>query len=876
MSVALIDTLFDRAEIGKQDSDFSYFFDLLLLGEALSKTIVVAMLSGIDQDVTGHRYRLGHKLVRANGLGDWAEVLNDALSGPASQYLIDDAQPERMELTRNCSEGEWQYNCVSALKRALDALDIEAETVPRRSDMKRWFRLFVTLRNKTRGHGATRPYTTGQAAVHLYDSVRILYDNCHLFQRQWAYLHRNISGKYRVTSISQTSDLFDHLKRESTHSLDNGVYVHFGSPRFIPLIISDPEISDFFLPNGGFNDKNFELLSYSTDDKLSLDSTPYLSEPGGLIGSETQGHGSLLPKGNCFTNVPDPTTDYVARAALENDLFELLMDDRHPVITLQGAGGVGKTSATIQVINRLYQERRFELMVWFSARDIDLLPSGPRMVRPGVLSPDDVSSQYAAFVLPEHEITDRNFKAKEYFQEQLQSSDGGSCLFVFDNFETVQNPVEMFTWLEYFIRPPNKILITTRLRDFKGDYPLEVQGMTEPEARTLIEQTSSQLHITHLMSRENVDDVISESGGHPYVIKILLGEVANEKRFRSPRQVVAGSEEILTALFERTFKALSPCGQRMFMTLAGWNSAVPRIALEAVLIRSTEERSEVGKAIESLLHYSLAESRIAEVDGQEFMSLPLAASAFGKQQLQINVLKSAIQADVQILQMFSPSSIADVNLNISKGIESCIRRVSDRIDRGAQFSEYAPIVEMVCRNYNPGWLLLAQWRLERGTDEDIRESISNIESFLQRDQNGPDSARAWNMLARARFRLQDHLGEIHAFVERAQFDTVPFYDVSNTANLLNRRYLELDLEVDGKRQLAQRLLDRLEARISEAKPDDLSRMAWLALHLSREDKATEFTVMGLSSDPDNQHCLRIAERMGISESLWATADVALD
>ena len=781
-----------------------------------------------------------------------------------------------MEFTRNCSEGEWQFDCVSALKSALEALDIESETVPSRSDIKRWFRLFVTLRNKTRGHGATRPHSTGQASVHLHHSLRTLYDNCHLFQREWAYLYRNISGKYRVTSISLDSNQFAHLRQESTHSLDDGVYIHLGSPRLVQLMVSDAELSDFFLPNGGFSDKNFELLSYATDNKQPADSTPYLTEPGGLIGSETQGHGLLLSRGNCFTNVPDPATDYVARTTLENDLFDLLVDDRHPVITLQGAGGVGKTSATIQVINRLYENDRFELIVWFSARDIDLLPSGPRMVRPGVLSPDDVSIQYGAFVLPANQVTDRDFKPKEYFQEQLQRSDGGSCLFVFDNFETVQNPVEMFNWLEYFIRSPNKILITTRLRDFKGDYPLEVQGMTEPEARTLIEQTSSQLNIAHLLSRDNIDEVVTESGGHPYVIKILLGEVANEKRFRSPRQVVAGSEEILTALFERTFKALSPCGQRMFMTLAGWNSAVPRIALEAVLIRSTEERSEVGKAIESLLHYSLVESRIAEADGQEFVSLPLAASAFGKQQLQINVLKSAIQADVQILQMFSPSSIADVNLNISKGIESCIRRISERIDRGEQFSEYAPIVEMVCRNYNPGWLLLAQWRLERGTDEDIQEAIANIESFLQRDQNGPDSARAWNMLARARFRLQDYLGEIHAFVERAQFDAVPFYDVSNTANFLNRRYLELDLEVDGKRQLAQRLLERLEARISEAKPDDLSRMAWLALHLLQEDKAKEFTIKGLSADPDNQHCLGIAERMGINEQLWAAGEVPLN
>ena len=388
--------------------------------------------------------------------------------------------------------------------------------------------------------------------------------------------------------------------------------------------------------------------------------------------------------------------------------------------------------------------------------------------------------------------------------------------------------------------------------------------MTDAESRLLIDRTASNLRIKHLLQPNHISEIVTQSGGHPYVIKILLGEIADKKQFRSPRHVVAGSGDILTALFERTFKALSPCGQRIFMTLAGWNSAIPRIALEAVLIRSTEERAEVENGIEALLHYSLAEARIAD-DGQEFISLPLAASAFGKQQLQVNVLKSAIQADIQILQMFSPSSITDINLNLSKGLESCVRNISNRIDRGEEFEDYRPIIEMVCRAYNPGWLLLAKWRMERGTEVDLQEAIEYIRLFLQSDENGPDSARAWHMLGNAYHRRQDHLGEIHAFVERAQFESVPFYDVSNTANLLNRRYTELALPVDAKRQLAQTMLDRLEARISEAKADDLSRMAWLAIHLVQTDKAQEFAFRGLSMEPGNEHCLNIADRLVILE-----------
>lgn len=858
----LLDQLFERVAIDKQESDFAFFWALLIAGEAIAKTTVLGMLAAIDEDTQRNRYRLVHKLVRANGLGDWSDVIEDALSGPPSQYLVGDAQLEREQLTKLCTQEEWQYEAVACLKKALESLGIDSEDVRQRTDMKRWFRLFATLRNKTRGHGATRPGEIADAAVFLSKSLSAIYKNFHLFERPWVYLYRNLSGKYRVTTLGNTAEEFDYLKRETTYSYDNGVYIHFGSPRFVPLLVSDPELSDFFLPNGGFNEKTFSLLSYVTDDNKHGDSSPYLVQPDVQI-SETHGYGELVPRGICFSNAPAPAKDYVHRKLLEQELFELLMDDRHPVVTLQGAGGVGKTSSTLQVIEKLYDEDRYEMIVWFSARDIDLLSVGPRTVRPGVLSPDDIANQYSALVLSHQHTIRKEFDRKDFFQNQLSKSDGGTCLFVFDNFETVQNPVEMFTWIERFVRVPNKVLITTRLRDFRGDFPLEVHGMTDREARTLIEQTASSLGIKKFLSEGNISDVIRQSGGHPYVIKILLGEVADTKRFGSIRRVVASSDDILTALFDRTFKALSPCGQRAFLTLAAWNSAVPKVALEAVLIHSTDERVEVEKGVDSLLHFSLAETRIAPEDDQEFITLPLAASEFGKKQLQTNILKSAIQADVQILQMFNPNTISDVNLNLKVGLERFIRNVSNRIDKGEDFADYEPILSMVSRAYNPGWLLLARWHLERNTETDVDRAIDEIQAFLQNDQTGPDSADAWQMLGRAYYRKQDRLGEINAYVERAQHISVPFYDVSNTANLLNRNYRYLALEPAAKRLLAQRLLNVLEKRIQEAQPDDLSRMAWLALHLSQNETATEFVRKGLIEDPDNEHCLSIADRLGL-------------
>ena len=116
MSNRLIERLFERAENDKNDSDFAYFFALLLAAEALAKTAVLGVLAAIEDDTESNRYRLTYQLVRADGLGDWGEAIEDALSGPASQYLAPGAREDRVQLTRLCAAGEWQHEAVSSLK----------------------------------------------------------------------------------------------------------------------------------------------------------------------------------------------------------------------------------------------------------------------------------------------------------------------------------------------------------------------------------------------------------------------------------------------------------------------------------------------------------------------------------------------------------------------------------------------------------------------------------------------------------------------------------------------------------------------------------------------------------------------------------------
>jgi len=866
MNHKIISQILTRAENAKSESDFTYFFDLLLAAEAIAKTIILSMLAAIGDDKDRNRYRIEHSLVRADGLGDWGRALEDILTGTASQYLLADARHEQSELTKACREGDWQYAAVVKLKNSLRQLGIDAEDVPIRTDMKRWFRLLSTLRNKTKGHGATKSSAIAAPAVLLRESLDLIVANLSLFQRSSAYLHRNISGKYRVSVISGGDSCFDELKRQSNFNFPNGIYINWGSPKLISLIESDADLADFYFANGGLSAKKYELLSYATDNKRSGDAAIFSIPPGVLPPSETSGQGELLPRKNCLTNAPESVIDYIPRPELEDELLKLLLDDKRPMVTLRGRGGIGKTSLALRVLDLVCDETRYDTIVWLSARDVDLHLTGPKPVRPNVIGPLDVGRIYTDLVLsPSDALGMKGTEAQGYLEKQLQKSDSGPCLFVFDNFETTQNPLEMFTWLDTYIRLPNKVLITTRLRDFKGDYPVDVQGMKYAEALALIHQFSSTLGIKSHLSQQYIEELIRQSAGHPYVIKILLGEVARTGRENSIPHLLAGSEDILTALFERTYSALSPCAQQAFLTLSAWNSSVPRLALEAVLLRSTEEREEVEIGVEALLNYSLIDAHLAPVDGQEYLSLPLVASVFGKKKLNISPHKASITSDVQLLQMLGTSRRDDVHLGLAKGLEKFVAAITGRIEAGDSYEKYEPILEMICRSYTPGWLVLARWYVELGTTESLTKAQIVLRRFLEEDSSGPKAAEAWRSLAFVCHQLGDTHGEVHAFVERAQLADVPFYDVSSTANRLSQSFRDSAEDSDRyeKLSLANRLLAVMALRKKEADADDFSRMSWLAIHLDRESVAQDYVQAGLSIDPENHHCQKLAGRLGL-------------
>ena len=863
MGLKQLDLVIQRVEQSRSESTSALFDDLLHLGEAFLKTYTGALVAGLPDERNRHRYRLCHKLVRAAGLGEWDEVLADASTGPASQHLLSGASAIQQELAQRYRRGSWPFDAAALLHRCLVRILPNVERLPTKVDGRRWFGLFVHFRNKTKGHGAQTHQLIKEIIDDFESSIRLYLDNSVVPRLEWAYIKRNLSGKFHVVSLSDSTLAFDYLKSTRTISIPNGIYIDFGRLSPVELIDTNVDVIDFHFPNGHFRGRNCEWISYITGTVKKVDGTAYLKPATALPASSTEGERALDLIGRCFSNLPSSPSDYVPRRELETELTEVLTIERHPIVTLVGRGGIGKTSLAIHVLHELSHtaDVRFFGILWFSARDIDLLREGPKLVKPSILTTKEIARKFIALVESPGWKT-KGIDAKDYMEKELGHSKLGPLLIVFDNFETIQQPIDVYMWLDTYIRSPNKILITTRHREFRGDYPVEVGGMTESECDKLVNTTAHSLEANIPITSQFRKRVYEESEGHPYVVKMLVGE-ARDGQFQKIERVFASRDDLLDALFERTYAHLSPAAKLVFLTLSNWRSLVAQVALDAVLLRpEQDERIDTRAALDELRQVSFVDEQISQCDDGVFLSVPLVASVFGRRKLSVSPDRIEIESSMQFLYRFGAMQASDLKRGLRPRISRFLGSLSDDLAKGTlDLSSQIPILDLIARAFPRAWIMIADLWEETGyrsADKEIQRALTR---YLEMTTPNIDQLEVWDRIARIAMRKQDWIGFVDAQVHIAELIDADISTISAAVNTFNSvsRYLESDLK--SKRRFAARLAAVMEPKIGEGDARDCSRLAWALIQSGRTDRAEEIVARGLRLDPSNEYCLKLSDRL---------------
>jgi hypothetical protein len=280
-------------------------------------------------------------------------------------------------------------------------------------------------------------------------------------------------------------------------------------------------------------------------------------------------------------------------------------------------------------------------------------------------------------------------------------------LFVFDNFETVQSPVQLFQTLRAYVRLPNKVLMTTRhLHHFTGGYSIQVSGMGWNEFKQLVETSGSRLGITTLLREHRpwVEDLHDESQGHPYIVKVALGQVARSRRLRKFERLVAGMEDILRALFERSWEDLSFPAKRVFLLLCSWRSVVPEAAVHAVLLRSVNRpRIPFEDAVEELSQTSMID-RLEGDAGGGYLNVPATAFEFGKVALTASPDRIAIASDAKYLRLCGTMRPDQVSDHEAVGFVRYFRAAVEEAARGeCDAQQLSEIGDFLANRYVYGW-----------------------------------------------------------------------------------------------------------------------------------------------------------------------------
>ena len=872
----LFDKINERIALDREEGDYAYFHALMLKLEYLTKIVTSGIIACIGDDTDRYRYSLEHKLVRANSIGTWEQTLNLALVGAPSQLLISDARELRTELTEKVGNQDWRYIAVSKLNQAAKEVDVSHE-IATKAALREFFNIAVQLRNRSRGHGAATAKQCNRSCAELEESMNIIVQNMKLLQLPWVYLFRNRNGKYRVSPLLNNFVSFNYLKRTTDmqlpNNVSNGVFFNLNMKsdkvKFIhvPLIFTDPNLIDIFLPNGNYRKGNFETLSYVSNKINNKDGSKWIDPPARLPQSETEGQTELNRKGNILTNVPPSIPGYISRIDLEQRLLdELCKSDRHPIITLTGSGGIGKTSIAIKAIQKISEQHSppYQVVLWISARDIDLLDSGPKPVSRHVFKQQDIG-RAAANLLESQETVSKNFESDVFFQECLQNGAADMpTLFVLDNFETLQNPADVFEWIDSWIKIPNKVLITTRFRDFIGDYPIKIEGMLYDEATKLVDQHAKRLSIENLLNTSYKTELIRESAGHPYVMKILLGQVARKGRVVKPERVVATADNLLNALFERTYAALSPAAQHIFLLLCSWRVFIPEVAVEAVLLRPGVERINVSDSLEELIQYSLVDYIVSDEDNERFIGVPLAAAMYGRGELEVSPLNVTVNEHRKLLMEFGAGKRGDAHRGVLPRIENLVRAITSRARTSPDELEKAiPILEYLASRFSKAYLRLIDLLLTVYDDNDSKERAKNYMRNFLKNAEISEQLPTWLDLADICHTTDDITGEIHALCQAALLPVSSVKDIGEYANRINRRIRELKDHNAGNipsgaiKELIEKFIQKMENYLDRLSATNCSRLAWLHLNIGNVERAQDVAMIGIQRDPTNEYCKKI-------------------
>lgn len=319
----------------------------------------------------------------------------------------------------------------------------------------------------------------------------------------------------------------------------------------------------------------------------------------------------FLETNGIVNNLPTPDYEYEGGfVGREDDIKEItkyLQREKFPVVTITGAGGVGKTSLALKVIQEITQKPKadkFDAIIWLSAKENKLSPFGIEDIEPTLKSYEellDTIINVLGFGI-EIDNDDKSIEKKESTVNLLFDM-SKSILLIIDNLETITDE----RIINFIIDAPQnaKFLITSRRGMGQVERRYELKQLKEKEAIYLFRQLAKDKQITSLLSLDNevIKKYVNKVSNYPLAIKWVIGQIA---RGRDINKVIDSIDDatgdISKFCFEQIFGLLSETSRSILFSLCCFDEPPPASLLRYVVDLESDEFDE---CIEELIIVSL-------------------------------------------------------------------------------------------------------------------------------------------------------------------------------------------------------------------------------------------------------------------------------
>lgn len=812
------------------------------------------MVSSLNALNTEAATRVALVALEAESLGGWTETLTEC-----GRVLARERRPAAVTtlltaFTRKRHDDPDFLDVLRARDRLLEMLD--ATDAPFARSWDGMAKLLVFFRNKTRGHGARSAIWQDQAGDDLsFIAERLLtfvaeFD-LHFATRATGQRFYLLRGDCSNVVSLDGEDLPDTVLVAEPDR--NPTVVGAGTPLFLPI----PSEELFFFANGNLRTDlaTAEYLEYlkGATRRIQIPAKALRSTP--LPTSHTAGRSALQHSAQIPHNLPHISDLWISRPGLEKQLRDVLIQPQYPIVTLHGIGGSGKTALALRVASEFVEAGldRFEVVLWLSSRDIDLLPNGIVETQPEVSTLSDMADLFCRLMDGFIDPSDSNI---ETFRREL-AEPTWRYLIIADNFETLEDPEGVQKFLADTALAPTKVLITSRNRAFAADLPITVDGLEVDQANELINREARSRYCEGLLTDDIRERFIKFTDRRPYPLKLAVALLAANVHPHEITERLRSDKSVLEALFRRSYDVL-PKEAKYFALLVGNSNGrvsdlLGRVAVARRGFRFTDaEQPAVAQAVINRISYG---------KGQYGYTCPYTAREFLRMEAALSELEDAVREDVAFVREYrgiTERGDRDQGVRIAREIAGRIL-AAESADEST--SDLVDILERLAGVEPAAFVHVADVR--RAVGEDPERQIEALRTGLEIDLDQPKLWIAWSEIERDRRDYRRSYQLIRQGIDACN-------SLEGISEIIGH-FLALSSENQVKTAAFRGNLDRypaadaairaLEAFGDELNGDQLGMLAWLYRLRGKPRDALDTVFTGLRLEPHNPHLLNLESRL---------------